>query len=126
MLPNRNAHSITIKARKLGLSKYKTEWSEDEIRQLTDMLEGGASAKDVSDVFGKQKLKTVQELSDILYVFRQLLYSHPDAVVLSKSIHRQFHYLYGYKDNSPEQFEEFKKQYFKQQSLSQETAGSIQ
>lgn len=56
---------------------------------------------------------------DILVEEFLKLHDQCEAVLLSKEVHILFHRLYGYKDNTPEQYYEFKERYKKGEFLSQ-------
>jgi hypothetical protein len=51
---------------------------------------------------------TQQELKSIVDKCMEIHYKHPLGACLSKGVHILFHTVYGRKNNTPEQFEEFK------------------
>jgi len=55
---------------------------------------------------------TDEEIEKIKVKFLELHYKHGLGVCISRKYHTLFHKLYGAGNNTPEQFEEFKKRYF--------------
>lgn len=56
---------------------------------------------------------TQEELNNILSTFRKIQSNYPLGVCLTKEIHRKFHEVYGYGNNTEEQWNEFVKKYNK-------------
>jgi hypothetical protein len=52
-----------------------------------------------------------EELNKILKEFLRLQNNYPLGVCLSSDVHKEFHSIYGFGNNTPEQFKEFKQKY---------------
>ena len=50
---------------------------------------------------------SADELDIILQQFYKVQSMYPLGICLKKNIHKEFHDIYGYGDNTPEQFEKF-------------------
>jgi hypothetical protein len=59
----------------------------------------------------KVKDYTIEELSNIEKTFNEIHRKYGLGIPLHKDIHKLFHKIYGNKNNTPEQFEEFKRNY---------------
>lgn len=56
---------------------------------------------------------TDEEIKNIISKCLEIHYRYPLGVCLTRDIHELFHREYGYINNTPEQFEEFKQRYYK-------------
>lgn len=70
-------------------------------------------AHDNYDISIKDQIKdyTEKELELIKTYINEYHKDNSNAIVLIEDVHKLFHSLYGYGDNTPEQFEEFKERY---------------
>jgi hypothetical protein len=64
-------------------------------------------------IYKKINKYTEEELFLIQDMCLKLHYSYGLGIVLDKSLHKQFHAIYGVKNNTVEQFNEFRNNYFK-------------
>lgn len=64
--------------------------------------------------YGKVHTFTDNQLETIAEKYAEYHAHHPLGVCLSEPIHKQFHDLYGYGNNTPDQFQEFLEQYYPQ------------
>ena len=62
------------------------------------------------------KRKTIRciELDKIFNTFYSLQESYKNYICLTESVHKQFHAIYGYGNNTEEQWNEFVNKYYKQ------------
>ena len=85
----------------------------DEIHHLTSFK---TIIYETLDELGFEVAKTLEEYtSDELELLRETIINNNSkygyGVCLTKEVHKLFHDTYGYGDNTPEQFEEFRKRY---------------
>lgn len=52
---------------------------------------------------------TQEELDNILFTFRKIQSKYPLGICLTKEIHKKFHEIYGFGNNTEAQWNEFKK-----------------
>lgn len=73
-----------------------------------------SEAISIEDLPPKSKLSdySEEELNNLLQTFWELQDKYNSYICISKDIHIKFHKLYGYGDNTPEQWDEFIKTYY--------------
>jgi len=108
-----------------------TPWREDSIKKWNNIcVITGKPADDVHHLYSfhliveetfqelKMEIKprvedyTQEELKRLSEKCLEIHYRYPLGVCLTNEIHNLFHSIYGYGDNTPEQFEEFKTRYY--------------
>jgi hypothetical protein len=95
---------------------YKCVISGGRFDEIHHLINVDTMIQETLDFLGLQYRNSVsfytnKELEKIISKFLELHDKHPLGVCLTKEIHKLFHKRYGYTNNSPEQFEEFKLDY---------------
>jgi hypothetical protein len=66
-------------------------------------------------IYDEINMYSVEQLDTFSKVCNELHYKYGLGVCLTKEMHDKFHLEYGYGNNTPEQFEEFKQRYYLEQ-----------
>jgi len=91
---------------------YKCALSKEEFDEIHHLY---PFSKIVDEVFSELKFEvketmenyTKEEIDNIVLKIKEIHKKYPLGVCLKKDIHKQFHDLYGYTNNTKEQFDEF-------------------
>lgn len=97
-------------AKQCNFSCVVTGWRFDHIHHLysfNKIAQETLEELGLYSVYDDIYLYTKEELKIIIDKCLEIHYRYPLGVCLTKDIHKKFHFIYGYKDNNPEQFYEF-------------------
>jgi ribosomal protein S27E len=116
---------VDWKKQSMKSSNYKCIITGDEFNHIHHLVSFNKIFAEVMDNYAFNTYKTVIEYtpSELKCIVDKIIEQHskyPYGVCLRDDVHNLFHIVYGYGDNTPEQFEEFKQRWlngeFKQEA----------